>query len=192
MAVIDYEGERAMILATTFLASALVVPSMPPSEYDDCEVVTNCVFDASRNDAKEFSVQIELDVTPSNGVSVVFGHDADGDGILSRQEETMSIGYDCGEWKIVNLVTGDKFSCAGMSGRVALDWKLRLNASRTPRLLTATMNGQPVFTQLCQSPSTFLFDPTWNAAKVIQRGQLEPNLQVVCSVDNIPLVIRLR
>ena len=28
------------------LAAALVVPSMPPPEYDDCEVVTNCVFDA--------------------------------------------------------------------------------------------------------------------------------------------------
>ena len=181
-----------MTLATTFLAAALAVPSMPPPEYDDYEVVTNCVFDASRNDAREFSVQIELDATPSNGVSVVFGHDADGDGILSRLEEAMTIGYDCGEWKVVNLVTGDKFSYAGTSGRVALDLKLRLNASRTPRLLTATMNGQPMFTQLCQSPPTFLFDPTWNAAKIIQRGQLEPNLQVVCSVDNIPLVIRLR
>ena len=181
-----------MTLATTFLAAALIVPSMPPPEYDDCEVVTNCVFDASRNDAKEFSVQIELDATLSNGVSVVFGHDANGDGILSRLEETMAIGYDCGEWKVVNLVTGDKFSYAGISGRVALDWKLRLNVSQAPRSLTATMNGQPVFTQLCQSPPTFLFDPTWNAAKVIRRGLSDPNLQVVCSVDNIPLVIRLR
>ena len=65
-----------MILTTTFLAAALVVPSMPPPEYDDCEVVTNCVFNASRDDAKEFSVQIELESTPSNGVTVVFGHDA--------------------------------------------------------------------------------------------------------------------
>ena len=122
-----------MTLATTLLAAALVVPSMPPPEYDDCEVVTNCVFAASRHDAKEFSVQIELDATPSNSVEVVFGHDADGDGILSRFEETMAIGYDCGEWKIVNLVTGNKFLHAGTSGRVALDWKLRLNGSRTPR-----------------------------------------------------------
>ena len=44
-----------MTLATTFLATALVVPSMPPPEYDDCEVVTNCVFDASRGDAKMFA-----------------------------------------------------------------------------------------------------------------------------------------
>ena len=180
-----------MTLATTLLAAALVVPSMPPPEYDDCEVVTNCVFDASRGDAKMFAVQIELDATPSNGVEVVFGRDADGDGLLSRTEETMSVGYDCGEWKVVNLVSGDKFSSAGTSGRTALDWKLRLNRNRTPRSLAATVNGQPTFTQLV-TPPPFLFDPKWNAAKIIRRGQSDPNLQVECSVDTIPLFIRIR
>ncbi len=63
-AVTDGEGELAMTLATTFLAAALVVSSMPQPEYDDCEVVTNCVFDASRQDAKMFAVQVELDATP--------------------------------------------------------------------------------------------------------------------------------
>ena len=181
-----------MSLVTTFLAAALAVPSMPPPEYDDCEVVTNCVFDASRRDAKVFSVQIELDATPSNGVSVVFGHDANGDGILSRLEETMAIGYDCGEWKVVNLVTGDKFSCIGASGHVALDWKLRINGNRTPRSLAATVNGQPAFASLCQSPPPFLFDPSWNAAKVARRGQSDPNPGVVCSVNNEPFLIRIR
>ena len=180
-----------MTLATTFLAAALFVPSMPPSEYADCEVVTNCVFDASRDDAKMFAVRIELDATPSNGVEVVFGRDADGDGILSRTEEAMAVGYDCGEWKVVNLVTGEKFTCDGASGRAALDWKLRLNASRSPRSLAATVNGQPTFTQLA-TPPPFLFDPTWNAAKIIRRGQSDSNLRVECSVDNIPLFIRIR
>jgi len=41
-----------MTFTTAFLAAALVVPSIPPPEYDDCEVVTSCVFDASRKDAK--------------------------------------------------------------------------------------------------------------------------------------------
>ena len=180
-----------MTLATTFLAVALVVPPMSPPEYDDCEVITNCVLDASRGDAKMFAVQIELDATPSNGVEVVFGRDADGDGLLSRTEETMSVGYDCGEWKVVNLVSGDKFSSAGTSGRTALDWKLRLNRNRTPRSLAATVNGQPTFTQLV-TPPPFLFDPKWNAAKIIRRGQSDPNLQVECSVDTIPLFIRIR
>ena len=108
-----------MTLATTFLAAVLVVPLMPPPEYDDCEVLTNCVFDVSRQDAKVFSIQIELDATPSNCVEVVFGHDADGDGVLSRAEEKLSVGYDCGEWKGVNLITGDIFSSSGVSGRGA-------------------------------------------------------------------------
>ena len=180
-----------MTLATTLLSAALVVPSMPPPEYDDCEVITNCVFDASRDGAKVFSVQIELDVTQSNGVEVVFGRDADGDGILSRTEEAISVGYDCGEWKVVNLVTGDKFTCDGASGRAALDWKLRLNENRSPRSLAVTVNGQPVFMQLV-TPPPFVFDPTWNAAKIIRRGQSDPNLRVECSVDNIPLFIRIR
>ena len=164
-----------MTLTTMFLAAALVVPSMPPPEYDDCEVVTNCVFDASRGDAKMFALKIELDATSSNGVEVVFGREADGDGRLSRTETEMSVGYCCGEWKVTNIVTGDTFSCAGTFGCTALDWKLRLNRNRTPRSLTATTNGQPVFTQLCQSPPQFLFDPTWNAAKIIRRGQSDPN-----------------
>jgi len=99
-----------MTLATTLLAAALVVPSMPPSVYDDCEVVTNCVFAASRQDAKVLSIQMELDAMPSNGVGVVFGRDANGDGVLSRAEEAMSVGYDCGEWKVVNLVAGETSS----------------------------------------------------------------------------------
>ena len=180
-----------MTLTTTFLAATLVMPSMPPPEYDDCEVVTNCVFDASRGDAKMFAVQIELDATPSNGVEVVFGRDANGDGILSRTEEAMSIGYGCGAWMVANLVTGEKYSCAGTSGHSALDWKLRLNRNRTPRTLAATVNGQPTFTQLA-TPPPFLFDPTWNAAKVLRRGQSNPNLRVECSVDNEPLVMYIR
>ena len=180
-----------MTLTTAFLATALFVPSMPPPEYDDCEVVTNCVFDASRGDAKMFALKIELDATSSNGVEVVFGRDADGDGRLSRTEEEMSVGYDCGEWKVANLVTGDTVSCAGTPGYVALNWKLRLNRNRTPRSLAATVNGQPTFTQLV-TPPPFLFDPTWNAAKIIRRGQSDPNLQVECSVDTIPLFIRIR
>ena len=47
-----------MTLTTAFLATTLFVPAMPPPEYDDCEVVTNCVFDASRGDAKMFVVLV--------------------------------------------------------------------------------------------------------------------------------------
>ena len=91
----------------------------------------------------------------------------------------------------MDLVTGDTFSCTGTPGHVALNWKLRLNRNRVPRSLTATVNGQPTFTQLA-TPPPFLFDPTWNAAKIIRRGLSDPNLRVECSVDIEPLVMYIR
>jgi len=132
----------------------VVEQTMRSPEYDDCEVVTNCVFDASRDDAKMFAVKIGIDATPSNGVEVVFGRDADGDEILSRTEEAMAVGYDCGEWKVVNLVTGDNFTCDGASGRAALDWKLRLNEYSVPCAAArqrVTANAQQVFAVLQSS-----------------------------------------
>ncbi len=35
-----------MTVSALLLATALVVSTMPVPEHDDCEVVTNCVFDA--------------------------------------------------------------------------------------------------------------------------------------------------
>ena len=174
------------------LAAALAVPSLPAMECDDCEVVTNCVFDASRRDARIFSIHMEVDATPSNGVEVVFGHDADNDGILSRPEEALVVGYDCGEWKVVDCATGDETTCAGPSGRVVFDWKLRLGSDRAPRSLAATMNGQPAFAQFGPSPSSFLFNPAWNAAKVVRRGPDDPHPNILCSVDNDPLFLYFR
>ena len=174
------------------LAVALVVPTMPEAEHDDCEVVTNCVFDASRQDGRMFSILMELDACPSNGVEIVFGLDADLDGILSRAEEALAVGCDCGEWVVRNCATGEETLCAGASGHVTLDWKLRLGSNRTPRSLVVTANGNLIFPQLCPSPPPFLFDPAWNAAKIVRRGQPDPTLGIISSVDNDPLVLLVR
>ena len=181
-----------MFATSMALAAALAVPLLPAPEYDDCEVVTNCVFDASRRDARMFSIRMEIDAVPSNGVEVVFGHDADNDGILSRTEEALVVGYDCGEWKVVDCATGDETTCTGPSGRVVFDWKLRLGSDRAPRSLAATVNGQPAFAQFGTSAAAFLFDPVWNAAKVVRRGPDDPHLNILCSVDNDPLFLYFR
>ena len=173
----------------SFLATTLAVPLMPPPEYDDCEVITNCVFDASRRDARIVSIRMEIDAAPSNGVEVVFGRDTDNDGILSRTEDALVVGYDCGEWKVVDCATGDETTCTGPSGRVVFDWKLRLGSDGTPRSLAATVNGQPAFAQFGPSPSSFLFNPAWNAVKVVRRGPDDPHPNILCSVDNDPFIL---
>ena len=181
-----------MFVTSIVLAAALVVPSMPAPEYDDCEVVTNCVFDASRHDGRIFSIHMEVDTTPSNGVEVVFGRDVDGDDVLSRAEEALSVGYDCGVWKIVECATGNETTCACAPGHAVLDLKLRLGSDGTPRSLVATVNGQTAFASLGQSPPTFLFSREWNAAKVVRRGLDDPHPSVICAVDNDPLVLYVR
>ena len=119
----------------------------------------------------------------------MFGRDADNDGILSRTEEALVVGYDCGEWKVVDYATGDETTCPGPSGRVVFDWKLRLGSDGTPRSLAATVNGQPAFAQFGPSPSSFLFNPAWNAVKVVRRGPDDPHPNILCSVDNDPFIL---
>ena len=181
-----------MLAASMFVAAALSVPSMPAPEYDDCEVVTNCVFDASRHDGRIFSIHMEVDTTPSNGVEVVFGRDVDGDGVLSRTEEALSVGYDCGVWKIADCATGNGTTCACAPGHAVLDLKLRLSSDGAASSLVATVNGQTAFASLDQSPSAFLFNREWNAAKVVRRGLDDPHPSVICAVDNDPLVLYIR
>ena len=52
--------------------------------------------------------------------------------------------------------------------------------------------GQSIFGQFRTSPPVFLFDPAWNAAKVVQRGQPPATLRVSCSVGDDPIVLFLK
>ena len=181
-----------MTMVSMLVAAALAVPAMPAPEHDDCEVVTNCMFDASRRDGMVFSLRMALDAAPSNGVEIVFGRDADGDGVLSRTEEALAVGCDCGTWKVIRCDTGDETACAGAFGRVALDWKLRLDGNGAPWSLEAAVDGQPVFAPLRQAPPPYLFDPAWNAAKVLRRGPDDPHPHVSCALDADPIVLFVR
>ena len=181
-----------MSAITLFLAATLSFPALPPAEYDDTEVVTNVALPAVRADSRVFSFRLERDVTPSNNVSLVFGRDANEDGVLSRAEEAMLVGWDCGAWKVVDCATGEEIAEQGAAGHVALDWRLEVNAAHVPRSLSATANGCAAFAALAANPPRFLFDAGWDTAKVVCRGLDAPNPQIDCAADNIPLVIRIR
>ena len=150
------------------------------------------MFDASRHDGRIFSIRMEIDAASSNGVEVIFGSDENGDGILSRTEAALAVGYDCGDWKVEDVATGTATLCAGSAGHAVFDWKLRLGGDRLPLSLAAAVNGAPVFVPLGLSPPRFLFDPAWNAAKIVRRGQFDPHPRIVCSVDNDPIILFIR
>ena len=179
-------------LASIFLATTFAVNAMPEAAHDDTEVVTNHSFTAIRSDSRVFSFMLELDATPSNNVEVAFGRDIDGDGVLSRFEATMRVGWDCGVWEIVDCATGDVFSEPGSPGPVSLSWMLNFSPAGVPKSLATSVSGTGVFAALAEHPPQFLFSKDWNMVRVTCRGIESPHPSLSGSFANHPFVIRLR
>lgn len=175
-----------------FLATSFSVPTMPESEWDDTEVVTNSALPAVRADSRVFAFSLELDATASNNVEVAFGRDADHDGVLSRAEADLLVGWDCGEWKVVDCATGDVVREQGAEGRASFEWRLEFSAANAPRSLSATADGRAAFSALAAHPPRFFYSPEWDTVRVICRGMDSPSPVISGSIENIPLAIRIR
>ena len=181
-----------MEIATLCLAASFAVPEMPEVEWDDTEVVTNTSLPVARADSRVFAFSLELDATASNNVEVAFGRDADHDGVLSRAEADMLVGWDCGEWKVVDCATGDGVHEQGADGRSSLDWRLEFNAANAPRSLSVAANGRAAFSALAAQPPRILYSPEWDTVRVICRGMDSPSPSISGFIENIPLAIRIR
>ena len=181
-----------IVIASLCLASSFSVPGMPEAEWDDTEVVTNAVLPTARADSRVFAFSLEVDATASNNVEVAFGRDADRDGVLSRGEADMLVGWDCGTWKIVDGTTGDETIEQGTEGHVSLGWRLEFNAANVPRSLSVTINDSAAFAALAANPPRFLYSSVWDTVRVVCRGMESPSPSISGSIENIPLAIRIR
>ena len=179
-------------LVSILLAASFVAPTMPEAMHDDTEVVTNFALSAIRADSRVFAFALELDATPSNDVEVAFGRDADGDGMLSRSEATMLVGWNCGVWEIVDCATGDVFSESGQPGSAILNWRLKFSPSGAPVSLEASISGNNAFANLLEHPPQFLFSPDWDRVRVTCRGIDSSHPALTGSILNHPLSIRVR
>ncbi len=182
----------SLLFSSLCLASSFAVSTMPEAEWDDTEVVTNAALPAARADSRVFAFSLELDATASNNVEVAFGRDADRDGVLSRGEAGLLVGWDCGEWKVVDCATGDEVVEQGMEGRVSFEWRLEFNAADVPRSLSVTINDSAAFAALAANPPRFLYSSEWDMVRVVCRGMDYPSPSISGSIENIPLAIRIR
>ena len=137
-------------------------PQLPPSEWADTEVCTNLLFDAGAATDNKFTLSITLSAATNNNVEVAFGVDADEDGALALEEAELSVGWDCGEWRLRDFRGGAVLRAEG--GASALTLALYLSGTdRSAR----TMEGN-VFSG--DAAPTF-FNPAWNRARVTVRGE---------------------
>ena len=168
-------------LALAVHASArLVVSSLPEAARPLAEVETNVVFSTGAAADNKWTLTIERDAAVSNSVEVVFGRDANEDGVLGVEEGEFCVGWDCGEWFWRDRRANTACRVEGTAQR--LDMTLYLNRDREAKSLASSVFPAVV------SPTCF--NPDWNLARVVSRGAEIVRVDSKVSIDALKLRIR--
>ena len=174
-----------LLIATMILPVVLAQTNPPPvdvpnlSPYADTEATTNVVFSAGDTDDRLFRLSLELNATADNNVSVVFGTDANANGVLDREEADAVVGWDSGSWFYQDRVTGAEAHTARADGRRRLNWELTLNPHKAAKSVRAADADGVVFTGAIPAA---MFSPDWNLMQVTARGVAEPSGIIVNQV----------
>ena len=123
----------AMLLPSISLAQRITTDAPVLSSYADTEATTNVVFSAGDTDDRLFRLSLELNATADNNVSVVFGTDANANGVLDREEADAVVGWDSGSWFYQDRVSGAEAHTARTDGRCRLNWELTLNPHKAAK-----------------------------------------------------------
>ena len=169
----------ALLALPAFAVQRVVVPSLPEPMRALAEVETNVVFSTGAATDNKWTLTIERDAATSNSVEVVFGCDANEDGVLGIEEGELSIGWDCGEW-----FWRDR--CANAACRVEgtarhLDMTLYLRGRAAKSLASSVFPS--VVSPTC-------FNPDWNFVRVVSRGAEAIYVESRISIDALKLRIR--
>ena len=193
-------GARIALLAATVpcvaLAVRIEVPSPPVSPFADTEVTTNISFGAANGHVRYLELAFALDGCASNCVQVAFGHDADGDGVLSFAETDTLYGWRNGRYFAESVADGVRMeepvadptatSCAfAIDMRLSKDLAL-LGFSATNGL------GMAVLTNLSVSAHGWLYRPEWDAMRVTRRGPGIPAEWVFCDISSRHMYMSFR
>ena len=177
------------LLSALAWADALSLDAPNLSPYADTEATTNVVFNAGDSDDRLFRLALELNATADNNVSVLFGTDANANGVLEREEADAVIGWDSGSWFYQDRVTGAEAHTVRADGRHRLNWELTLNPHKAAKSVRAADADGVVFTGAIPAA---MFSPDWNLMQVTARGLTEPSGIVVSQVLGWGLNVILR
>jgi len=168
------------LASSTFAAARVVVPQLPEAARPLAEVETNVVFSTGSATDNKWTLTIERDAATSNSVEVVFGCDANEDGVLGIEEGELSIGWDCGEWFWRDRRSNAACRVEGTAQR--LDVTLYLNRDRAAKSLASSVFPSVV------SPTCF--NPDWNLARVVSRGAETIRVESKISINALTLRVR--
>ena len=176
------------VLTVLLLASAalmaragarVVVQSLPEPIRPLAEAETNVIFNVGLATDNKWTLSIELGAAISNSVEIVFGCDADGNGVLGVDEGELCIGWDCGEWFWRDRRSNAACRVEGTAQR--LDMTLYLRDREAKSLASSVF--PPVVSPTC-------FNPDWNLARVVSRGAETVRIESKISINALTLRVR--
>ena len=170
----------AFLALSAFAGARVVVSSLPEAVRPLAEVETNVVFSTGAAADNKWTLTIERDAAVSNSVEVVFGRDANEDGVLGVEEGELCVGWDCGEWFWRDRRANTACRVEGTAQR--LDVTLYLRRDRAAKSLASSVFPSVV------SPTCF--NPDWNLARVVSRGAEIVRVESKVSIDALKLRIR--
>ena len=170
----------ALFALSSIAGQRVVVSQLPTPERPLAEVETNVVFSTGTATDNKWTLTIERDAATSNSVEVVFGCDANEDGVLGIEEGELSVGWDCGEWFWRDRRSNAACRVEGTAKR--LDMTLYLNRDREAESLASSVFPSVV------SPTCF--NPDWNFVRVVSRGAEAIYVESRISIDALKLRIR--
>ena len=166
-------------VAAVSAAMRLSVDALPGPVRPLAEAETNVVFSAGARGDNLWKLSIELESSVSNCVEVVFGTDANNDGVLGVGEGELCVGWDCGEWFWRDRRANA--ACRVEGTAQCLDMTLRLRDRAAKSLASSVF--PPVVSPTC-------FNPDWNLARVVSRGAETVHVESKVSIDALKLRIR--
>ena len=169
-----------VLTLTVYGSERLSVTDLPMPLRPLAEVETNVVFSTGAATDNKWTLTIERDVAASNSVEVVFGRDANEDGVLGVEEGELCVGWDCGEWFWRDRRSSTACRVEGTTQR--LDMTLYLSRNREAKSLASSVFPSVV------SPTCF--NPDWNLARVVSRGAETVHVESKVSIDALKLRIR--
>ena len=170
----------ALFALSSIAGQRVVVSQLPTPMRALAEVETNVVFSTGTATDNKWTLTIERDAATSNSVEVVFGCDANEDGVLGIEEGELSIGWDCGEWFWRDRRSNAACRVEGTAQR--LDMTLFLSRDRSAKSLASSVFPSVV------SPTCF--NPDWNLARVVSRGAEIVRVESKVSINALTLKVR--
>ena len=188
----------AVGLAVRIGLGAVEVGGLPAWELADTEASTNVPFAFPPVAVRHFLVSLELAGTPSNNVQVAFGRDANTNGVLEIEETGISLGWDCGRWRVREGMRDQGSGIREWTAEAVttnevkvLDLDVTISREQGRRIASAE-NGVEIDWDDAAELTRALYDNSWDTLRLTVRGvdRADETLRAAVRIEGTKIIVK--